>query len=342
MWWTHAHFPRIDGGDLEPSWIDGALLSRADSGSIHWGTQAPRSYVRGAVYTQAGGIVEASQRAGGLDGDLVLSVNPAHLTAGERKDALAGSSAGNWLYAGHWMPGFGHFVVETLPMLWPLVTGGYSIDSVVAHRFTSTGRYQWQFDLMAGLLGSREIQIIDDAPAAYDRLLVPPRPYRYERAISDVAAAVWDELAENLTGGQQGHGRRVYLSRTHFDAALVAADVSSRGYANAEQVDAFFRARGFDVIYPEELPIAEQVAAVRDAEVIVGQSGSALHLAAFMRAGKVLEIGDRRIRAHPVGTQMAIAATKRQVIAQIPFQEEGDNALDLDRLKGYLEMLDVA
>lgn len=342
LWWSYQDFPLIPDAELGLRWVDGAVVSRADSGAISWDVPAPRSYVRGAVYTDQGELVEASQRPGGTNGDLVLSVNPRHLTVEEVKEAADHSMRGSWLYAGSWMQGFGHFLVETLPTLWPLLEDEQTdaVQGLVAHRFTSRRRYAWQDELVRPLLGDREIHIVDAVPATYERLLVPSRPYRYEAAISPHAAAVWDRVAGLISSGTDTSPALVYLSRTRFVDSLPSdAPARARAYSNATEVDELFRQKGFAVIYPETMAVADQVALVRDAEVLAGQSGSALHLAAFMRSGRVIELGDSRTASHLLPTQRAIAAVKKQLIVHVPFVAGETKDVDLDRVAAALGSL---
>ncbi len=346
LWWSHQDFPLIPDADLNARWVDGAIVSRADSGSINWNVAAPRSYVRGAVYTNQGGIVDASQRSGGTGGDLVATVNPRHLTAEEVKEAADNVVRGPWLYAGSWMHGFGHFIVETLPTLWPLLLDDEqtrAFRGLVAHRFTSRRRHAWQDAMVRPLIGDREIHVVDTTPATYERLLVPSRPYHYESAISPRAVEVWDCIARRIVPEGAARPSRVFLSRTRFvDSLPKDAPARARAYPNASAVDELFRQRGFAVVYPEDLSVADQVALVRDAEIVAGPSGSALHLAAFMGSGRVIELGDSRSTTELVATQRAIAAVKRQLIVHIPFVgsgEEGEERVDLDRLSAAVDAL---
>jgi capsular polysaccharide biosynthesis protein len=333
----------IPDADLEARWVDGAAVSRADSGSINWDVPAPRSYVRGAVHTRDGDLVESSQRAGGTGGDLVLTVNPQHLTAEELKEAANHPVRGSWLYAGTWMHGFGHFIVETLPTLWPLLpdageAGG--VRGVVAHRFTSRRRHAWQEDLVRPLVGDRDIHVVDATPATYERLLVPSRPYLYESAISPRAAEVWDWVARTVAPAPAPHMPRIFLSRTRFiDSLPKDAPARARAYSNTSAVDDLFRQRGFSVVFPEDLAVTDQIALVRDAEIVAGPSGSALHLAAFMRSGRVIELGDSRSATDFVTTQRAIAAVKDQLVVHVPFQADVRGGFDAGTLRDALGAL---
>ncbi|WP_165362750.1 glycosyltransferase family 61 protein [Promicromonospora panici] len=316
--------------------MDDAIVSRAASGSINWKEPAPRSCIRGAVYTDSGDIVDDSERPGGTGSDLrVVTVNPRHLTGKERKEAADHVVRGPWLYAGSWMQQFGHFIVETLPNLWPLLRDeeAGAVRGLVAHRFTSRRRHPWQDAMVRPLIGEREIHVVDSTPATYERLMIPSRPYLYRTAISPRAAEVWKCVADRIAPEDASHPSRVFLSRTRFvDSLPKDAPGRARSYANSGAVDDLFRQRGFMVVYPEELTVADQVGLVRDAEIVAGAGGSALHLAAFMRSGRVIELGDKRSRTNLIATQRAIAAVKSQLIVHLPFHADFRGAFDVGSL----------
>ena len=80
----------------------------------------------------------------------------------------------------------------------------------------------------------------------------------------------WDRLQHGLTAGLEPGPtpERIFVSR--------GKDVKHRSCRNAEDVEAFFRARGFAVVYPERLPLAQQAAMFSAARVVAGFGGSAM------------------------------------------------------------------
>ena len=79
---------------------------------------------------------------------------------------------------------------------------------------------------------------------------------------------------------------------------------------------------GFDVVHPENLPIAEQIRLASGAAVIGGNSGSALHLSAFAPPGRrVIEVGDSRAPHRPVVMQTIIDSVRQHPQAHIPYTE---------------------
>lgn len=341
--WKVYSFPRMADEQLTSQLVRGAILSRAESGSVYWDAPNPRrSFVRGAVYDQRGRIVQMSQRKGGMNADMVLSVNPPVLSPREKDEAQAHAIAGHWLYAGSWMHGFGHFLVETLPTLWPLASADVDFDGICAHRFNSLRTHDWQFELVRLLSTNGSVEVIDDRPATIEQLTVPARAYHYQVAIDPIAQAVWDLIAERATiGAPAQHGRPVYLSRTRFQRDQASQGVmTGREFRNAEEVDALFENAGFHVVFPETLSATEQVRLARSASVLAGPSGSALHLSVFARPGaRVIEVGDARTGASLVATQKAISSVKLQPTAKIPYVAGAGGEVDIRATSTMLDRL---
>ena len=75
-------------------------------------------------------------------------------------------------------------------------------------------------------------------------------------------------------------GKRIYLARK---------DTQLRKLVNREEVEAWFRARDFEIVDLEERSFVEQLALVRGADVIVGPDGSSMQMSFF--AGPGTKIG---------------------------------------------------
>jgi capsular polysaccharide biosynthesis protein len=171
---------------------------------------------------------------------------------------------------------YGHFVIDALPSLLALEQAGLlETMPILAPKLAA-----WQRDLIALAFPGRVVTEIE-APVvrlkratfatSMDHFLHHPNGL-----LADLAARV---LARAPAGA--GH-RRVYLSRRGQSMRVMV------GEAAFEQALA---ARGFTIVRPETLDAAEQVALMRDAEVVVGASGAALANAVFLsRGARVVEI----------------------------------------------------
>lgn len=333
--WAARQYPELPAESITKRTFENAYLSASDSGHIYWDNPTPRGYVRGAVHESNGRLVAESQRKGGMGGDMVISTNPAALSKREKDEAADNHINGHWLYAGTWMYGFGHFLIETLPALWPLLEQDAKFDGIAAHRFNFNQVHQWQNDIVE-LIFPGPIHVVREGPATVDKITVPVRPSQYQDHISPVAAQVWDAIAEKAG---RGPSQSVFLSRTQFEAKQPTS-TRGRGYANSEAVDDLFRSHGFRVISPETMNVLEQIEAVSGADCIAGQGGSALHLSVFAKPGaKVVELGDSRTRENLVNTQRAISFAKRQPTAHIPYVEDAGKHFDLSHIEKHLVSL---
>lgn len=296
----------------------------------------------GAVYDSSGRLVPQSQRLM-FEGDGLRRVpaDPARIGRPKAPHRLEGA----WVFGGHWMMHFGHFLLETLPNLWPL--DSRSADGIVAithperpmpaaegaalTRAEPTEPQRELLDL-AGL-GGLDVMISRRRQVQVERLLVPERPVVIKHWVRPEAVALWRRISAAV--GDRGTARKVLLSRSRFNAAEGRASTGPLRSDPAwdSRLDRAFSAAGFEIVHPEELTIREQIEIVRGAEVIAGSAGSALHLACFAEPGtKVLEIGDDRSEGtERQANQMAIDAACGHYVDVVAYGDV-DGLDNLERL----------
>jgi capsular polysaccharide biosynthesis protein len=270
---------------------------------------------KGAVYDHDGRLIPESQRRGGISGDHVVAVDPISVDVTGTKRLR-----GTWLYGGHWMTHFGHFITETLTTLWP---EGLNFHGVIFHPFVHGSKLPGDVarELFRYACSSFEPVIID-AALQVEHLLVPTRPFTINAAATARAVDVWKRVAAAATQSRNSGHRpsRIFLSRTrlHEQYARKAGSGHKRALSNELDLDELFRKRKVTVFYPEQLSISEQINLARGAEVLCGVSGSALHLSAFSPPEtRVLEIADvrsprglpnQRVIDSAVGHEVAVIA----------------------------------
>ncbi|WP_340538997.1 glycosyltransferase family 61 protein [Nocardioides sp. GXZ039] len=283
--------------------IEGAHLSPWELGQLRT-IGRPNRYLRGAVYDGSGRLVESSQKFA-VPGHPWVAADPSNLRLGGRMR----EHAGTWLYGGHWIQHFGHFLVETLTTLWPDVPG---LDGLVFHKYLrgTTEPEPWMRRLL-DLAGFADlpVSIVGARRAAHvERLVVPSRAVVANGWGHPQAAEVWRRIAAPFAP-TRSPSARIYLSRTRFNQAR-RADDPGRDRSTPERdraLDALFARAGFDVVAPELLSIDDQIRCMAGARIVAGSSGSALHLTALAPPGTaVLEIGDSRSPHRPVPMQLII------------------------------------
>lgn len=304
MDWAVPTFPFPVSDEPVVQAVQGAYLTRHESGPLR-SVVPPFRFLRGAVHDAEGRLVVASQKIGATNGHPWVPADPGTVRVREEADLLQGE----WLYGGHWIPHFGHFIVETVTTLWParqqpvgLVFHKYLRERVV--------REDWMQRLLelAGY-GDLPVQVVGSRKnLRVERLVVPSRTVVANGWGHPQAREVWERMAAPFRG--RGGPRRVFLSRTAFhEAARRTAPGRVRSTPERDRaLDLAFAAAGFDVVAPETLSVDEQLALVADAEHVAGASGSALHLTAFApRGARVTEIGDAARNPHePIGLQRVV------------------------------------
>ena len=167
---------------------------------------------------------------------------------------------------------YGHVLVDALPRLWALP----HIPEKRFGLFTTAGFKRGYLDeLLASV--SKTARIIRAQGSALCRTLyVPIQPHMLGWYVCSQARAVWRRIGESLhNADSQNTPRKVYFSRRRF--------VERRRMEDEDRVEALFRDRGFTVLYPEKEPLSRQVTAVRQADVLAGPFGSAMHNSVFGR-----------------------------------------------------------
>lgn len=213
---------------------------------------------------------------------------------------------GETVYAGYLDPHFGHFLVESLSRAW------YLRDNPGArlcwHVRTRRRLPAWQLDLFA-MFG------LDPA-----RFLIIDRNYRFERLIVPDPGAVIDRFyhprqvvaMQTWPFATPVPGRRIWLSRSRYGATLGRVQ-------REEEVEAVLRDRGWHIFHPEDHSIAEQLAAIGDAETLAGIEGSAFHIVLLGRAVRTrLLILPRGAQLLPAYDLIAKAKGLDQHAVQVP------------------------
>jgi capsular polysaccharide biosynthesis protein len=313
--WTRPDFPlRPTGEHAAPPvtvTVDDAFLTRVEHGPLA-ATHGPRRWLRGAVHDAGGDLVKPSQKLC-TGANTWAPADPRSVRVPDGEETLEG----RWLYGGHWMQHFGHFLTETLTTLWPTPEEAGQLVGLVFHKYLKRpwAEEAWQRSLLdrAGYAGL-PVRVVDGrTPLRVEQLVVPGRAVVAHGWAHPQAREVWDRVAAPFRGAGTGPGdapRRVFLSRTGHNEARRAAGHRSADRSTAEwdaAVDRAFAAAGFSVVRPEGLDVDAQLRLVAGAELVAGASGSALHLSAFAPpTARVLEIGDARSPAQPVAMQLIV------------------------------------
>lgn len=323
---TQYKFPFEAKNDGQIIQMNNVIATPYYSGNIK-SIVAPKKYNKGAIYTETGDLVTASQRIGGVSGDHFVQTDDLKILTNFRKKSLKG----HYLYIGHWMGHFGHFIFETLPNLFLKNINDY--HGIVAHRFCFTSEIlDYQRELLK-LMGVRiPIIIIEDRDSyLIEKLDIMHRQSVINAYVTKSGISVWDKLS-NFRNKNKKY--KVFLSRSRFNKRN-----NSRSIINEQELDQLMLKNGFSVLYPEELSIENQIEIIANSMVLCGVSGSSLHLSAFCQYGStIIELGDMRTYKNPLPNQVVIDAAKEHKSLHVAY-DKINNRFDLYTIDEIIKSL---
>lgn len=215
------------------------------------------------VYNRFGGYVRQS--------DITKGKYWHHRVCAPWKGKLAEYMDINVMYLGnvHWS--FGHFLLEHTNRMWAI--GSRRVDKYVfIHSKLTKGRvpeHVYKFMEMAGV--AREDILVVDRNTRFKNVYVPAAASG-KKYTSDAWGKIFDDMVKSKVKPK----RRVYLSRCALPVRTVFGE---------EKIQSIFAKNGFEIVYPEKLPLEEQGRLIAETDVLAGCAGTALHLALFMKPG---------------------------------------------------------
>jgi capsular polysaccharide biosynthesis protein len=169
---------------------------------------------------------------------------------------------------------FGHFITESLVRLWAIDSLNETFKSVVFYKFSTNHEVpNFVFDTIDLIAPGANISILE-GPASFELLAVPQElksgSYIYgHSAVRKMCRGLLSRL-ERRNGLE-----KVYVSRSRLGAG-------NGGLIYEELIDEYMQAEGYTVLYPEEMPIRDQLEIYSSAEKLVFADGSAVHLYALV------------------------------------------------------------
>lgn len=195
--------------------------------------------------------------------------------------------SGDVIYLGWLIPHYGHFLMESLSRCW--VFNEIKINSNFKFLFNYyndgdqfLNNKKWAVEFLTSFGIESDKVIFSNKPSVLERLYVPSQSMILHSNVNSLAQNyIWSNIKESFGPFNDECNRKIYLSRKKLKK-------DKRFLINEDEVESVFCALGFEIIYPEELSLREQIHCLDQAKVVAGPSGSALHNAAFMRPGQLL------------------------------------------------------
>lgn len=287
-----------------------------------------RKLLNGALYDRNGHIVYESIRKGGIYGDNVISIAPIIIDPNTKvSETLEGKSA----YLGNLYSHYGHFITEGLSRF---------------HAFRDLNKYDhilfspYVFDYPKTQLRPYHKFFFDELGIEQSKMRVLYDTVRLEEitvfkqlwTLNDSVDPMISSLYEYLRWKESNteiSGKRFFCSRKKPDRI-----------SNQSQVEEIFKANGFNIVFPEDISVEEQMAIYKGDNLVVSSSGSTVHNILFGRpTSRFVEIGDQRSSESPHIMQEMVNSLAVANYQFVPFSTQDGKNWDLEVLQKVIESL---
>lgn len=183
---------------------------------------------------------------------------------------------GRWIWGGVLYNNFAHFIAESLGRLWALDTVQGHIDGIIFTPRRLDGNLQLKgfHTEMFGLFGVNLPIRVLDTPRRVEELIVPGQGFGLGEIVAGTPSYrsfVQNNFAKSI---RPEGSEKLYISRSKLS-------FDKGGLIGETKIERHLRAEGYDIFYPEEHPLAVQIARYKAAKEVIACEGSALHVLAF-------------------------------------------------------------
>lgn len=183
----------------------------------------------------------------------------------------------------------GHVITECLSRLWHFAENPDTPYKIVFLDFPVRGGFSL-YEVLETLGISRERMEILAEPTRFDKVIVPEEAFITYAAFRPKMEKVYDRILQRVPRGKY---KKVYFSRNAYQSTYI-----DKTELNEEYFEDFYRRRGYEIVYPEQLPFAEQLSILAGADEYACLYGTLAMMAAFCRQDArivILNRGERPI-----------------------------------------------
>ncbi|ESQ73632.1 DUF563 domain-containing protein [Asticcacaulis sp. AC402] len=227
---------------------------------------------------------------------------------------------------------YGHWILDVVPRLWTLNQAGHTTEPIL-------------FQVLPGW-ASYFLDMFDIDPARIRRH--PASLFRVEQALIPSASksgfrlgttSLSAALAQVMTACRPVEippnliGEKIFFSRRQLGHS------SRRSVVNIYAIEAEAARRGYRIVAPETLTVAQQICLMKTARIVVGEDGSALHNIVFAPKGArlgVLNLPERDNLWH-----LGLCQMLGHNLAYLDVPADPEWPLDLGRFNQLLDALEA-
>lgn len=192
---------------------------------------------------------------------------------------------GTLIYGGYINLHYGHFIINSLPRLWNISRTKTPSTKILCHGICQPKEW-FAFPFIAAIMGALGLKPDDFVspvdPVRLHALIVPSTSLHEQTAGHRVYGSFCRDIGRRLIHGRTptSGGQFAYFSKSRLKSAVGLIE-------NEVEIDETLRSLGVDIIYPESLPLREQIGVFIDYDYILGTAGSFLHTSIFSEKSKI-------------------------------------------------------
>ncbi|MCR5846606.1 MAG: glycosyltransferase family 61 protein [Lachnospiraceae bacterium] len=176
------------------------------------------------------------------------------------------------IFGGEIIKAFGHCITDSLTRLWFLAENPQRYKIVFCKDIQKP--IPETFNLVMKSLGIEDNQWeVCENITRYANVIVPDQGWLLYYGYSDKIAKLYDKISCNMIATQH-FSKKIYLSRTRFEKK----DCFGEMY-----FENFYKKLGYEILYPEQLLLKDQIAAIRNATDVACTAGTLSHLLLFAK-----------------------------------------------------------
>ena len=180
------------------------------------------------------------------------------------------------IFGGALIGHFGHFMLECWSRLWFIIQNP-GLRSKILFITTTHGGYHAWFDDFFRLMGIDKARIIYVKQPTQCRSVTVPEQAQYSpTSFAKEFFLPYQAIKARVTPGKP---KKIYLTRAEYEGDK---NIGVHCY-NEKYFEDFFSARGFEIVAPEKLSVAEQISLIMGAEEIAATLGTLTHWAIFCK-----------------------------------------------------------
>ena len=168
----------------------------------------------------------------------------------------------------------GHFYADALSRAWaiPYARAYLGVQDLTS-AISISGLFMDPF--MDALSISRQTIANPVAAIHFDELIISSKSLQIQEYVAPASSMIWDFIKHSFRAAYENSKKiRLYISRKY---------APNRRLVNEQDVEDLFNTKGYVTIYPETMPIQDQVRLFSSAEAIAGCSGTNMFNLAFAR-----------------------------------------------------------